>query len=418
VCGCCRFQRVRTQYLMPQFGQPCPVRATKVSDPSEVHLFKSLSLAQTQIKEWTGTCPHHTTIKRNADNNKEAHGYRWELVTNNEKTVHNDSDIDEEFNGLSDTSIFTFRDCVEAIFNGGKVRVTDEAPKRASVIDIIRIVSNNTSNPSQMWQRIRDNTECAELLTKCYDFKFQGAGQRNTPVTDANGIILLLNLLPGEKARKFRMSAADVLVRFLVGEQSLHDELDDNAARQAHLHPEHPLQMMSEEVYAHPRSSKYVMHSPRMKGKYIGMFYSHPVVYLLQFKHNGKDYIKIGWSDEFRGRMDTHFNELPGCKLYSVFPINNAYRVEHAWKDDFRAYCSPIIVNGKNKTELYIGLDIEEAEDRLNELCEEQRTVYKKDHEFEVMQYRMKHELSLKELELEGQRIQLQILQTQLALKQ
>lgn len=406
---------------MPQFGIPCPVRATKVTDPSDVHVFNSLSLAQAQIVSWTGTKPHHTTIRRHAERGAEAHGYRWEIVTNNNGTV---AQVDDEFTGIPDTSIFTFRDCIESIFNGGKVRVTDETPRRASVLDIIRIVSNNTSNPRQRWQQIRESAEGQEVVTKCYDWKFPGAGQRDTPVTDAEGIMLLINILPGSKAQQFRASAMHTLIRVMVGDQSLHTEIDDNATRQAQLPADHPLHMMSDEVYAHPRSSKYVLLSPNMKGKYIGSLYNRSVVYLLVFMHENQTYIKIGWSDEFRGRMDSHFIELPGCRIYSVFPIDNAYRVEQAWKNDFRAYCSPITINGKKKTELYLGITLEEAEGRLIELCQEQKCVHTKDHEYEMMELRMKHELALrdkdlamKDKDLESQRLSLQILQAQLSLR-
>jgi hypothetical protein len=223
--------------------------------------------------------------------------------------------------------------------------------------------------------------------------------------------------LPGQRARQFRASGMDVLMRFLAGDPSLHNELDNNAARQVNLPEQHPMQMLSEEIYAHPRSSKYVIHSPNMQGKYIGSFYNKAVVYILQVPYEGKSYIKIGWSDEFRGRMDSHFIELPGCNIWSIHAIDNAYRVEQAWKDDFRAHCAPIVINGKQKTELYLGISTEEAEARLSELCHVQRMNTDRHHEYEMMKLkheqereRMAHELKMKQLELD-------ILHAQLKLK-
>ena len=46
-------------------------------------------------------------------------------------------------------------------------------------------------------------------------FKFPGRGQRDTPVTDAEGIIQIIMLLPGRAAAIARQSAANVVVRYL-----------------------------------------------------------------------------------------------------------------------------------------------------------------------------------------------------------
>jgi hypothetical protein len=396
---------------MPQFGVPFKVRATKLGDPSIVYSFDSLSAAILKVKEWTGNNVHHTTIKRRAQNNADEWGYKWEVVT----TQTPPEPIEDPNTGI-DTSAFTFRDCVEAIFNGGRIRVTDEIPRRASVIDIIYVVMGEHSNPAQVWQRIKDNADSADLITKCYDWTFPGARQRITPITDSEGVMLLVNHLSGERARQFRVSAMKTLVRFLAGDPSLHMEIDENARRQSELPSQHPMQMIGEEVYAHPRSAKYIMHSPTMREKYIGSFYNRLVVYILSFHFQNRDYVKIGWSDEFRKRMDEHFKELPGCKIWCVYTIENARRVEQAWKNDFRAYCAPVDVQGKTKNELHCGVTLEEAEARLVELCQEQRAAAGDNREFEVMERKMMHELAMKDKELEMQRLQLQIIQAQLAL--
>lgn len=394
---------------------PRPLRATNVADPTDVHAFNSISLALSQVDKWVGKRPHHTTVSRAATNKAVVFGYRWEFITFVEEPS---AQSVQEPMDVPDTSLFTFRDCVEGIFNGGKVRVTDEVPRRASVIDVIRIVIEGHTNPAVVWQRISEDATNAEVITKCSDWKFSGAGQRVTQVTDSVGIMMLVNALPGVRARRFRASAMSALVRFLAGDPSLHEEIDENARRQSNLSPQHPMQMLSEDVYAHPRSSKYILHSPNMYGKYIGYFYSRCVVYILRFAHEGKSYIKIGWSDEFRGRMDSHFIELPGCTIYCVIAVDNAYRVEQAWKDDFRAYNATVVVDGKKKTELYYGVSKTEAEARLQELCQEQRRKAADNHDIDIMDRKMAHELALKDKELELQRIQLQIIQAQLALKQ
>ena len=48
----------------------------------------------------------------------------------------------------------------------------------------------------------------SEVATYCCDFKFNGQGQRGTPVTDA--ITQILMLLPGHAAADFRKSSAKI----------------------------------------------------------------------------------------------------------------------------------------------------------------------------------------------------------------
>lgn len=237
----------------------------------------------------------------------------------------------------------------------------------------------------------------------------------------------------GKEARGYKWEFVDhgeldgepAHLRVLAGDQSLHEEIDQNDARQLELPEQHPLHICSEGVYAHPRSSKYVLHSPNMIGKYIGSFYNRGVVYLLIVKLDGKVYVKPGWTAAFSRRMDENFRDLPGCIIWAVYTVPNPKGVEQAWKDDFCAYRSPLIVKGKNKTELYLGVGAEEAEARLVELCKEQRARSEQDHEMASMELRMKHELALKDKELaikdkdlDVKRVQLEILKVQLALQQ
>lgn len=64
------------------------------------------------------------------------------------------------------------------------------------------------------------------------NFKFSGQGQRPTPITDARGLVMIMNLLPGQQAAQFRLKAADVMVRYLGGDQSLIAEIQRNAVAQ------------------------------------------------------------------------------------------------------------------------------------------------------------------------------------------
>ena len=74
------------------------------------------------------------------------------------------------------------------------------------------------------------------------NFKSPAKGQQETPVVGAKGLVIIMNLLQGERAAKFRAVEVDVLVRCLGADLSLNKEVidtrrtketlpEDNAAR-------------------------------------------------------------------------------------------------------------------------------------------------------------------------------------------
>lgn len=404
----CIYTFTRTMSRTGGVRHSCAIKCTDLSDPSKVHEFASLMAAKRAMFEWHQRNVGHSLLKKYAQMNHEAYGYKWEIVGSNAYES-------EQFKS-EDGVVFTFRDCVESIFNGTKVRITNENPRRVSVFDVIRIVTE-THNPHAAFQRLCNANE--EVISRTENISFDGHGQRETPVTDAEGIIYIINLLPGKRATLFRKSAVQVLVRYLAGDQSLHDEVDENAELQAALPQEHPMQMMNEKVYANPRSSKFLIRSPRLQGKYISNFYNAYVVYLLEFEYNEKNYIKIGWSYDFKKRITTHFKELPGCKVYSIVTVRDAATIEAKLKDDFRAYNEHLVISGKTKTELFIGIPIEEVEERLFELCDTYCNDSIIDKELDTMKAKMAHELALKEKEiaLKEKEIELEKTKTELDIR-
>lgn len=384
---------------MPLFNPACAVKATEIADPTKVHEFKSLVAAKKAMMEWHQKNVGHSLLKKFAEKKHEAYGYRWELVNDDRPS---EEDMPQ--------NVFTFRECVENIFNGGKVRVTEENPRRASVFDVISIVSE-TTNPRAAFQRLC--AEYEEVVAKTDFWQFPGARQRETPVANAENLLYIVNLLPGRRAALFRLHAMRLLVRFLAGDQSLVEDITANARAQDNLCEGHAMRMFTEEVYAHPRSSKYVLRSPAMAGKFLSDFYYKPVVYLLTFDYNDKQYIKVGWSDDIKDRMDRHFRELPGCNIYSIVSMDNAYRLEKAWKESFTAHNEEIEVNGKLKTELFIGITPETAEQRLQDLWNDMHIHNKEDKEIELTKMKYAHELALKDKEIELLKLQLQLQQLQ-----
>lgn len=113
-------------------------------------------------------------------------------------------------------------------FNGLKIRIVNENPKKVSLYDVMIILGD--INPALTLKRLKEKHK--EVVTICYNFKFDGQGQKNTPVVDANGLIKILMILPGQKAAQFRNKAASILVRYLGGDLSLISEIENNNENQ------------------------------------------------------------------------------------------------------------------------------------------------------------------------------------------
>jgi hypothetical protein len=47
-------------------------------------------------------------------------------------------------------------------------------------------------------------------------------------VTDARGLVIIINMLPGRKAEQFRIACADIIVRYLGGDEALVAEIRRN----------------------------------------------------------------------------------------------------------------------------------------------------------------------------------------------
>jgi hypothetical protein len=94
-------------------------------------------------------------------------------------------------------------------FENDEIRTTEN--NQMSVFDFIRVVGGS-QNPSQTLKRMQKTYP--EVIPMCYDFKFPGKGQRNTPVADKEGILRILNLLPGLAGKLYRQEAAKIVLAF------------------------------------------------------------------------------------------------------------------------------------------------------------------------------------------------------------
>lgn len=102
------------------------------------------------------------------------------------------------------------------------IRCTEDG--RASVYDMIGAIGQQ-KNPYEFWKRLIATHP--EVLTKCENFKFPGRGQRETPVTDFRGWLYILALLPGAMGKQYREDAAQLVTRYMKGDQELINEIKD-----------------------------------------------------------------------------------------------------------------------------------------------------------------------------------------------
>jgi len=126
-----------------------------------------------------------------------------------------------------------------------QIRKTDDSPPRVSVIDTIRSFTG-VQQPDWTWRQLKNAHPEVHGLTT--DFKFEGQGQKKTPVADARGIVRIIMLLPCRAAAPVRAKAADVLVRYLGGDPSLVPEIAQNRAAQEMLPESHPARIFGETV--------------------------------------------------------------------------------------------------------------------------------------------------------------------------
>eukprot|EP00899_Mesostigma_viride_P015649 jgi/Mesvir1/24085/Mv10807-RA.1 len=114
-----------------------------------------------------------------------------------------------------------------------KIRVTPDG--RISVIDAISSIcfmdadgifaKKASSNASEYLSRLEKVH--SEISVVCDHFRFAGQGQRDTPVASRQGIIQIIQLLPGRKAAAFRLNMAVLLERYLEVDPALIQDLLD-----------------------------------------------------------------------------------------------------------------------------------------------------------------------------------------------
>lgn len=252
------------------------------------------------------------------------------------------------------------------MLNGKKIRKDEGPPVKISVYDVMCAITNHDSKyVSKEFTRIASRHP--EVLASCQNLKFLGRGQRDTPVTDARGLVMIMNLLPGRQAAQFRMMAADVLVRYLGGDQTLISEIQRNAVAQDALPEDNIGRLFGDAVAESSQGIVIASRAPPvtldsvtgfidMRGpqNYFRLTDSslwsnvHPCGrpdLVMEPEELAKHaVVKIGCNGESTGRQPAHELSLKGSKLLDSIPTKCYTYVEQRAKDVW-----------KNNNELFEG---------------------------------------------------------------
>ena len=87
------------------------------------------------------------------------------------------------------------------------IRVVPSNPTQISVHDALRGLAEYSRNQSVLLDRIYQ--QHPDLKLACSRFKFPGQGQRDTPVADVRIIAVMVAILPGRAAARFRKELAE-----------------------------------------------------------------------------------------------------------------------------------------------------------------------------------------------------------------
>lgn len=84
-------------------------------------------------------------------------------------------------------------------FDGAEIRNTTENPRRVSILDVIKAITGNV-NPRTTWADLQHTHphDVGEIAGFSDSYKFPGRGYQVSPVTDARGLVTVMNLLQGE----------------------------------------------------------------------------------------------------------------------------------------------------------------------------------------------------------------------------
>lgn len=223
------------------------------------------------------------------------------------------------------------------VLDGHKIRKTNDNPARVSVYDlVVAITGHDSCHANTYFTRMCKSFP--EVSTICVNFRFLGQGQRSTPVTDARGMVTIINLLPGPRAAQFRVSTAEILVRYLGGDKTLIAEINSNAELQASTSQSNIVSIFGEAVAvrnANVNSITNIVVPPKTPGVYLANC-TNPDTSKFVFNSpipEGKDVVGYGFSaSSMYSRVETQMGETGDYKFLDCFETPHANALEQNLK--------------------------------------------------------------------------------------
>lgn len=388
--------------------RPTKVLVTNVTNAEDVVLYNSYSEACKKRN-----MDNYSTVRRLAQGNLVLDGYRFSVVDEPApQTVVPTAVVTAPVTQGSHE--FTFFDDVDDLFKGQKVRFTMTEPKMVSVLDVIKIVTD-ANNHHMTWLRVQ--AQHPEVVTKIESFQFTGQGQQATPTADVATLIEIVNLLPGQRAASFRAKGAKILVRYLGGDETLVDEIRDNAAKIESAPEDSPLKMFELPEGSSSNAHRVELFSPTMEGKNAADFKGY-CVYLIVFTYQGKYAIKFGWSKGFGNRVKDHERLYPDMKIWCIISCRNsecAQQTESFYKERMMGWIQSIkLPEDKSEkqqtcTEVILNVTPEKAEEVLTKTHREIDEEYVQNSQWLTSIEQEKREYSLRDKALDIEREKIEV---------
>lgn len=392
------------------------VIVTSVENPDDVRVFTSLLGAAKAL----GLAGGHSATKRLIEKGIDYNGYKCAYAEEGAVvTVIDDAPTPPDVQLLH----YTFFDEVDELFKGEKIRYTNTEPTQVSVLDVIRVMTGGEYY-RKTWVRVQEHYTA--IMEKCHTFQFPGQGQNPTPVADVATIIEIINVLPGHRAAKFRASGAKVLVRVLGGDETLVDEIRENAARMEALRNAPADVIQAHPIYAFQmpggmgsNAHKSILFSPSMQGKTVADFQG-PCTYLILFKHEDKVAVKFGWTKGFKQRVVEHARYFPDMRIWYIQgckTCDHANNTEQLFKDRMLAYLHTINLPRSNSSEVLLNVAPEEAEAQMKLAYSKVCRDLDGDDAFEQRKFEAEMELKKIEAEMEMKRLEVERLKITLEIE-
>lgn len=301
-----------------------------------------------------------------------------------------------------------------------RVRFTNEKPPRVSVFDLVGALTGSV-NPHRTFKELANKHQ--EVLPKVSNFLFEGQGQKPTPVTNAEGAVLIITHLPGDIADNIKKDSITTVMNAIGGDMRMVDTIVRNAKLAQVAPANHPIHFFNTRGEGEPIPAavarvnhllpdcRYSFKSPSMVNRYLDEFKQKRVVYLVVFEHEGQVCLKFGKSEECLGRMDNHIDTFDQANLWCMFEANYLKRIEDAFKEKMR-YRDKLIgikLNGLTLKEIVTGIDPSEAEDVLRKCVDSiDQGDYTRIRLEEIGLEKTKLEFKMKEKDLEWKKQELE----------